>query len=137
MGIFSFLKRRPKAQPVSDPVLIELRIPRVNEPPLTADNLRGQLFDAAAAGDDEKLCALCQKHEKSIFQQGMLWTDVPPEIRASPRLLHWYANGLRAIARFCSDRLGKPELMEQVQQFDSLPQMRENDPETIEKPRRS
>ena len=56
-------------------------------------------------------------HEKSIFEQGMIWSKVPPEIRSSPVLLKWYGNGLKAIARFCADRLGKPELMEQVKAF--------------------
>ena len=26
------------------------------------------------AGDEEKLCVLCQQHEKSIFEQGMIWS---------------------------------------------------------------
>ena len=51
----------------------------------------------------------------------MIWSNVPPEIRSSPMLLRWYANGLRAIARFCADRLGKPELMDQVKEIEALP----------------
>jgi hypothetical protein len=121
MGLFGFLKKRAKPLPASDPVVIELRIPKVNEPEMTPDQLRKQLFDAAASGDEEQLCSLCQAHEKSIFEQGMIWSKVPPEIRSSPVLMRWYGNGLKAIARFCADRLGKPELMEQVRTFESLP----------------
>jgi hypothetical protein len=120
MGLFGFLKRT-KPLPASDPVVIELRIPKVNEPEITPDQLRRQLFDAAATGDEDQLCLLCQAHEKSIFEQGMIWSKVPPEIRSNPVLLRWYGNGLRAIARFCADRLGKPELMEQIKAFDVLP----------------
>ena len=120
MGLFGFLKRE-KPLPASDPVIIELRIPKVNEPDITPDQLRQELFDAAATGDEEKLCGLCQQHEKSIFEQGMIWSKVPLEIRSSPVLLKWYANGLRAIARFCSERLGKPELMNQMREIETLP----------------
>ena len=120
MGLFGFIKRA-KPLPASDPVIIELRIPKVNEPDITPDQLRQELFDAAATGDEEKLCVLCQQHEKSIFEQGMIWSKVPPEIRSSPMLLKWYANGLKAIARFCSERLGKPELMNQMREIETLP----------------
>ncbi len=120
MGLFGFLKRA-KPSPASDPVIIELRIPKVNEPDITPDQLRQELFDAAATGDEEKLCVLCQQHEKSIFEQGMIWSKVPPEIRSSPKLLKWYANGLKSIARFCADRLGKPELLDQMREIERLP----------------
>jgi hypothetical protein len=129
MDLFGFLKSKKavKAVPVKNPMLIELRVPKVNEPALTPQQLREQLFDAAATGDEEKLCTLCQLHEKSIFEQGMIWSRVPEEIRASPTLLKWYANGLKAIARFCADRLGKPELMDQVKEIEALPGPAENE----------
>lgn len=102
-------------------MLIELRVPKVNEPMMTPERLRKELFDAAASGDDEKLTCLCQSHEKSIFEQGMIWSKLPAEIRSNPNLMRWYGNGLRAIATFCAERLGKPELMDQVKQMDALP----------------
>ena len=120
MGLFGF-RKRSQIQPAENPVLIELRIPKVNDPAVTPEGLRKQLFDAVAQGDEDKLCGLCQAHEKSIFQQGMIWSKVPPEIRASPVLLRWYGNGLMAIARFCAEKLGKPELMDQVREIDALP----------------
>jgi hypothetical protein len=121
MDFFGFKKRPKVLPPTEEPVLIELRIPKVNEPPLTPDALRKQLFDAAANGDEQKLCTLCQAHEKKIFEQGMIWSRVPPEIRSSPTLLRWYGNGLKAIARFCAEKLGKPELMDQVKDIELLP----------------
>jgi hypothetical protein len=136
MGLFGFLKKRPQqrgpvARPAADdPVLIELRIPKVNDPPLTPEVLRKQLFDAAATGDNQKLCQLCRQHENSIFKQGLIWSKVPPEIRASPRLLHWYANGLKAIARVCADHLGKPELMNQIRDIEGLPGPKQKAPKS-------
>ncbi len=102
-------------------MLIELRIPRVNEPAITPDRLRKELFDAAAAGDEEKLTCLCQTHEKSIFEQGMIWSKLPPEIQSNAKLKQWYDNGLKAIATYCAKRLGKPELMDKVRHIDALP----------------
>ena len=102
-------------------MLIELRVPRVNEPTITPDRLRKELFDAATTGDEEKLTCLCQLHEKSIFEQKMIWSKLPPEIQANPKLKRWYGKGLKAIANYCAERLGKPELMDQVRQIDALP----------------
>jgi hypothetical protein len=129
MGLFGFLKNREKPMPVEEPVIIELRIPKVNEPEMTPGELRRQLFDAAAAGDETKLCSICQENEKSIFEQGMIWSKIPEEVRGSPVLLKWYCNGLKAIARFCADRLGKPELMEQVKGMEMLPGAEEKENE--------
>jgi hypothetical protein len=120
MGLFG-LRKRSQLLPAHPPVLIELRIPKVNDPPITPQALRKQLFDAAALGDEDRLCSLCQTHEKSIFEQGMIWSKVPPEITASPALMRWYGSGLKAIARFCAEKLGKPELMDQMRQFEALP----------------
>jgi len=120
MALFRF-RKRSKTPPTEQPLVIELRIPRVNEPAITPDRLRKELFDAAAAGDEEKLTCLCQVHEKSIFEQGMIWAKVPQEIQSSPALKRWYGNGLKAIATYCAERLGKPELMNQVRQIEALP----------------
>jgi hypothetical protein len=120
MALFGFGKKS-KAPPAEEPVLIELRIPRVNEPTVTPDHLRKELFDAAASGDDERLTCLCQIHEKSIFEQGMIWSKLPPEIQSNAKLRRWYGKGLKAIATYCAERLGKPELLEQVRHLDALP----------------
>jgi hypothetical protein len=122
MGLFGF-RKRSRPEPAQEPVLIELRIPRVNEPELTPQQLRQELFDAVSSGDEDRLTCLCKSHEKSIFEQGMIWSKVPAEIRGSPALLRWYGNGLKAVARYCADRLGKPELMNQVKEIEGAPTM--------------
>jgi len=97
---------------------------RPPEAPVTPESLRIKLFAAAAsaaAGDEEKLTCLCQKHEDSIFEQGLIWTQVPPAIRANPALLRWYGSGLVAIAAFCAQRMGKPELMKKLPQLEVRP----------------
>ena len=48
MALFGF-RKKSKTPPAEEPVLIELRIPRVNEPAITPDRLRKELFDSAAA----------------------------------------------------------------------------------------
>jgi hypothetical protein len=129
MGLLDFLARRDK------PVRMTRRIVPVNpvvrqintrppEEPLTPESLRKKLFAAAASaaeGDDDKLTCLCQKHEKSIFEQGLIWKQVPAAIRANPVLLRWYGSGLVAITSYCAQRLGKPELMKKIPQLDPRP----------------
>jgi hypothetical protein len=129
MGLLDFLARRDKPVRISrrlPPVLPVVR--RINTRPpeeqLTPEKLRNKLFAAAASaaqGDEDQLTCLCQKHEKSIFQDGLIWTQVPPAIRANPALLRWYGSGLVAIATACAQRLGKPELMKKIPKLDVRP----------------
>jgi|HubBroStandDraft_1064217.scaffolds.fasta_scaffold123742_1 hypothetical protein len=129
MGLLDFLSRRDKPVRVSRRLQpVEPIVRRINTRPpeeqLTPELLRNKLFAAAASaaqGDDEKLTCLCQKHEKSIFQDGLIWTQVPPAIRANPRLLRWYGNGLVALASACAQRLGKPELIKKIPKLDLRP----------------
>jgi hypothetical protein len=123
MGLFPFGKRARKRSP-KIPVNVVLSDPtapvvRVEPERVSPEVLRKELFDAVAAQDDEKLTCLCQAHEKSIFEQGVIWSQVPSEIRSNPVLLRWYGNGLKAIALYCADRLGKPELLEQLRKLDA------------------
>jgi len=121
MGLFSFRRRSKAVEPsVELPVVRQIRALPKEEPP-TPQGLRQKLFDAAtaaAAGDEDPLACLCQLHEKSIFEQGLIWSQVPPEIRCNPTLLRWYGSGLQSIAQFCADRLGKPELMDKVKKLE-------------------
>ena len=128
MGILDFLARRDKAVRIPRIQPVQPVVRRINtrppEEPVTPESLRSKLFAAAASaaqGDEEKLTCLCQKHGKSIFDQGLIWTQVPPAIRANPVLLRWYGSGLIAIATFCAQRLGKPELMKKIPQLDLCP----------------
>ncbi|MGD1277717.1 MAG: hypothetical protein ABR964_10900 [Tepidisphaeraceae bacterium] len=121
MGFFSFRRRSKAVAPSARlPVVRQIRALPKEELP-TPQGLRQKLFDAAtaaAAGDEDPLACLCQLHEKSIFEQGLIWSQVPPEIRANPALLRWYGNGLQTIAQFCADRLGKPELMDKLKKLE-------------------
>jgi hypothetical protein len=128
MGLLDFLGRRGGEQARIPrgvrPVVPMVRQINARPPvePVTPESLRNKLFAAAASaaqGDDEKLTCLCQEHEKSIFEQGLIWTQVPPAIRANPALLRWYGSGLYAIASYCAHRLGKPELIKKIPQFES------------------
>ncbi len=129
MGLLDFLARRnkpvrmsPRLQPVA-PIVRRINT-RPPEEVVTPESLRNKLFAAAASaaqGDEDKLTCLCQKHEKSIFHEGLIWKQVPPAIRANPALLRWYGSGLVAITTLCAQRLGKPELMKKIPQLDLRP----------------
>jgi hypothetical protein len=123
MGLFPFGKRAKREAP-NYPVNVVLTDPktpvlRVEPERLTPEELRKELFDAAATKDEERLTCLCQTHEKSIFEHGLIWSRVPKEIRSNPVLLRWYGKGLKAIAIYCADRLGKPDLLEQLRKLES------------------
>lgn len=79
------------------------------------EEVRRLLFDAVAARDDARLEALCREHKDVIRAEGAGWLEVPDAFRSSPEAYTWYGNGLRAIARFCSDRLGDSELLHNLQ----------------------
>jgi hypothetical protein len=136
MGLLDFLKKekprsksRPHPQPVQ--VIVLAAPPRVVDVEPTPSDLRQKLFAAAVAGDEDKLAFLCQCHEKSIYEQGVIWANVPPPIRANPTLLRWYGTGLKTIATFCAHRLGKPELVNKIKQFDVAPAAAANTDSTI------
>jgi hypothetical protein len=135
MGLLDFLKKekprksRPRPQPA--PVIIITAPPRVVDVDPAPSDLREKLFAAAVAGDEDKLAFLCQCHEKSIYEQGVIWTNVPPPIRANPTLLRWYGTGLKTIATLCAHRLGKPELVNKIKQFDVTPTVKANADTTL------
>lgn len=85
---------------------------------VSPEKLRQELVQAISSGNDEKLKCLCQTHEKSIFDRGVIWMRLPSRIRANPKLLKWYGNGVGLIARTCAQRLNKPELLERVRQIE-------------------
>jgi hypothetical protein len=136
MGLLDFLKkekpRRSRPRPAPVPVIILAAPPRVVDVDPTPSDLREKLFAAALAGDEDKLAFLCQCHEKSIYEQGVIWTNVPPPIRANPTLLRWYGTGLKTIATFCAHRLGKPELVKKIKQFDVVPTIKPSTDSTSE-----
>lgn len=63
------------------------------------DALRAALLGAAAAGDQERLDALCVAHRSTIYAHFESWRTIPVEFRDVPGAVDRYQNGLRAIAR--------------------------------------
>ena len=82
-------------------------------PPPSPDEVRRLIFDAVASGDERRIESLCQEHKDLILNHSAAWLEVPPTFRASPEAYEWYGNGLRAIARFCAERLGHTSLQDQ------------------------
>lgn len=101
----------PTAVPPSDVAAHPAPLP--SEPP-SPDQLRRQLFDAVACGDEGRLESLCEEHQDLILAHAAGWLEVPASFRSNPEAYEWYGNGLRAIARFCAERLGRHELLERL-----------------------
>lgn len=72
------------------------------------------LFDAIATGNEEKLARLCRDHHDFLLAYADTWSVVPDALIANPDAAKWYARGLHAIARFCAERLERPELQERL-----------------------
>lgn len=79
------------------------------------EEVRKLLFDAVAAGDEGRLESLCREHRDFILAESAGWLEVPEAFRTSPEAYTWYGNGLRAIARFCSEKLSHPEPLADLQ----------------------
>jgi hypothetical protein len=157
MGLFSLWRReRPKpARLLDHPILRELPLsepgrpiddapalppapPVVRElppPPALADRprpeqIRQLLLVAAASNDEDRLACLCRDHESVLQEHLPDWLDVPPDLRASPEAARWYADGVRAVARFCADRLGRPDLLRRLEANRTTPADHESTPDT-------
>jgi tetratricopeptide (TPR) repeat protein len=95
MGVFDFLFRRARRSP------------------LTAEQLRDRLFNAAAAHDAAALAELCSSHEDAVLASFAGWQRVPEAFRV-PDKLAWYAPGLIAVARHFAEERGHPELLQRM-----------------------
>jgi hypothetical protein len=118
MNLFGWFRKanpppidRPK-DAASSPSAPAAADPTTGAPPAAPSpaEIRQQLFDAIAAGDDERLEALCDEHRDLILSHGPRWLQVPESFRSSPDAYRWYEEGLHAIARFCSDKLPRPSV---------------------------
>ncbi len=120
MEFFSFLRRRPKqvkVHPPQPPTPIQLTTPTTAPPasePVAPEQVRRLLFDAVAAGKHDRLDALCHEHRELILRHGPEWLEVPPEVRSNPQIAGWYQQGLKAIVRYCSEKLNHRQLAEQA-----------------------
>lgn len=88
--------------------------------PSNSDAVRRLLFDAIAAGDDKQLEQLCREHRNLILSHGAGWLEVPEAFRANPEVYEWYGDGLRAIARYCAEKLERTN-MSGTDQLDVVP----------------
>ena len=121
MGLFDLFKRtrtthRPSAQarPVMRALPLPEPAPAAPPPPPSSTELRRMLFDAVATGDEEKLARLCRDHHDFLVEYADTWSIVPDALTANPDAAKWYGDGLHAIARFCADRLDRPELQDRL-----------------------
>jgi tetratricopeptide (TPR) repeat protein len=94
MGVFDFLFRRSPSN-------------------VTPEQLRERLFEAVAAGDDERVAELCAAHEETVLTSFAGWQQVPDEYRTPDRLA-WYGPGLIAVARHFAEERGHPELLQRL-----------------------
>lgn len=125
MGLLDLFKR-PPAPRVPKPVMrsfpappaaergVAPSLPEAAPPPTPPDpsDLRRMLFDAIATGNEEKLAHLCRDHHDFLLKYADTWSIVPDSLSANPDAAKWYGDGLHAIARFCAERLERPELQE-------------------------
>ena len=115
MTLFGWLRKsaRPPAALAPDRAPVE-SAPAVPDPATgsaapspSPDSIRRQVFDAVAAGDEQRLEALCREHQNLILAGGAAWLEVPESFRSSSEAYDWYQQGLRAIAEFCSEKLDR------------------------------
>ncbi len=83
---------------------------RSAEKPLSPEELRKRLFDAAAAEETTTFAELCAAHEPTVLARFAEWAKVPEPYR-TPEGLQWYGPGLIAVAQHFAERRGHPELL--------------------------
>jgi hypothetical protein len=107
MGLFSLLKR-PKPPRVAPRAVVMRELPSpkspaqlmpIAPPPPTPAELRRQLFDAIAKGDEARLATLCREHRTFINEYAPTWMIVPESLRTNPAAAEWYAQGLQQLTR--------------------------------------
>ena len=107
MRLFSLFRKTRKSQrqpPSAAPALAQPIKPIRVTLPLPPEEVRRLLFDAVAAGDEQRLQSLCHEHQDVIFREASGWLEVPREFRASRELAKWYDDGIQAIRRFCEEQ---------------------------------
>jgi tetratricopeptide (TPR) repeat protein len=97
MGLLDFFRRsRPPQQPAT---------------PLTPDELRKAVFDAANAGRQSELLSLCRAHRAAILASLPTWQTIPEPMRQD-RAATWYTNGLMAVVNTFANQLGEPAVLD-------------------------
>lgn len=118
----------PVPSPPAPPVVRELPPPPALADRPTPEQIRQLLLAAAASNDEDRLACLCRDHESVLQEHLPDWLDVPPDLRGSPKAARWYADGVRAVARFCADRLGRPDLLRRLETNQTAPMSQEPAP---------
>lgn len=75
------------------------------------DQVREELFAAAAEGDEPRLEALAEAHAPLVLASFAGWRRVPPEVKSDPARLDRWARGLIGVAVHFAQRRGRPELL--------------------------
>jgi len=84
------------------------------ESQLSGDDLRDVLFDAAAAGDHEGFDRTCRVKSDRNLAEFKTWLKAPEAVRADPKAVARYGQGLIAVAQWFSHN-GSPQLWEVLQ----------------------
>jgi tetratricopeptide (TPR) repeat protein len=86
-----------------------------NKPgPIDPDDLRAQLFDAAASGDLKRVEQLCRAHRATVVADFPAWQKVPEATRGDQAALQRYGRGLVTVAQLFAERLGDVSLLERL-----------------------
>lgn len=75
------------------------------------EDVRRELFEAAARGDDTLLAELAAEHEATVLEHFAAWQRVPEEVRRDPAGVQAYAQGLIGVAQHFAEARGRPELL--------------------------
>jgi hypothetical protein len=81
---------------------------------LSGNALRDVLFDAAEKGDKEGFDRTCRVNSGRILAEFKTWLKGPEALRADPKALTRYGQGLIAVAEWFA-RNGEPQLEEAIQ----------------------
>ncbi|WP_434420928.1 tetratricopeptide repeat protein [Nannocystis pusilla] len=78
------------------------------------EQLRLQLFDAAAHGDLSRLAKLCRAHRQAVVSQFPTWQKVPEHLRSDPAAMQSHVQALVAIAQVFAQELGDASLFQRL-----------------------
>jgi tetratricopeptide (TPR) repeat protein len=94
MGLFSFLKRQPKAPPEQ-----------------SSEELRKQLFELILKDHLAEFEHLCGQNEEVIVDSFPQWRKVPVELRSDRKAIEQYSHCLMVLATYFQKQLKRDELM--------------------------
>ena len=108
MSLFGLIKREKHddVKLPSTPLLRELpdgqRTPPTAAAGPSSAELRQELFDAIAKGDEARLTELCREHRRFVQDYAPAWLIVPDSLRGNSAAAKWYGRGLRQVLQqFC------------------------------------